>query len=53
MTQYHILEQCVPVIDKIRLKESIKLDKIYGTLDSSLEEQKLIIQSLIQSDDSN
>ena len=52
-TQYHICEQCAPVIDQIRLEESIKLDKIYGTLDSSLEEQKLIIQSLIQSDDSN
>ena len=47
-TQYHIFEQCAPVIDQLRLKESIKLDKIYGTL----EEQKSIIQSLIQIDDS-
>ena len=46
-TQNHIFEQCVPVIDQLRLKESINLDKIYGTL----EEQKSIIQSLIQIDE--
>ena len=46
-TQYHIFEQCVPVIEQLRLKESINLDKIYGTL----EEQKSIIQSLIQIDE--
>ena len=46
-TQYHTFEQCSPIIDHIKLKESIKLDKIYGTL----EEQKSVIKSLIQIDD--
>ena len=46
-TQYHIFDQCSQIFNKIRLRESIKLDKIYGTL----EDQKTIIKSFVQIDD--
>ena len=46
-TQYHIFEQCSPIYHQIGLKESIKLDNIFGTL----EDQKSVIKSLVQIED--
>ena len=43
-SQFHVFEECKPILDKLGLNKKIRLDNIYGTL----EEQKSILPILMQ-----
>ena len=43
-SQFHVFEECKPILDKLGLSKKIRLDKIYGTL----EEHKSILPILMQ-----
>ena len=46
-TQYHVFEDCQPVIQRMKVPTQISLNKIYGTKDDQLS----IIHTLIEIDE--
>ena len=43
-TQYHIFEECQPVLRRTNINQSIQLDDIYGTLENQISIIRMLVQ---------